>query len=233
MDTDVKKNVFDGYQWCLCRPGQKVGSMKSEHDNHKEDRQWELKCQDIPGFTPNYEPRPPFLRPKTIFFSPTYTEDNLPFKTTIENDWDAKIEWDGRSTNSFLVGMTSYHNNHHEDRKFTFFYSRSDSWYLDHCHETSYQNEFDGELDLKTEPDNVIAGLSSYHSSHREDRRWTAIVCKLKYDKDNYDKDVKPTTPPTCADVYQYRDNCLFWSCHGSMQWLMKQWCPKRCGFCK
>ena len=73
-----EKNEFDRNQWCLCRPGQKLGSMKSKHDNHKEDREWELKCEDIPGFTP------------------TYTEDNLPFKTTIENAWDAKIEWDGR-----------------------------------------------------------------------------------------------------------------------------------------
>merc|ERR1719312_1028036 len=119
--------------------------MKSKHDNRKEDRQWELKCEDIPSFTPNYE------HPTTMFFRPTYTENNLPFKTTIENDWDGDISWDGRSTNSFLVGMTSYHNNHHEDRKFTFFYSRSDSWYLHRCSESDWlwMNDFDEEIDIK------------------------------------------------------------------------------------
>jgi len=150
-------NGWDGFQWCLCRPGQKVGGIKSWHDNGKEDRRWELRCENIPGFSPTSH------------------------HTTSENHWDGTVHWDGFKDNSFLVGMTSHHHNKHEDRKFKFMTSRSDLWYLSGpCRGWYFVNHYDGELHINTEHDEVIVGLHSWHDNHKEDRRWQAVICKLK-----------------------------------------------------
>jgi len=153
-----RMNEWDGHQWCLCKPGQKIASIKSWHDNDKEDRQWDLECKDIPNF----------IQQGT-------------HKKTTANDWDGTVHWDGLSDNSFLVGMGSEHDNHREDRKFTFMHTRSDMWYRSGpCRGWMFVNEYDGYLEINTLDDEVIVGLHSWHDNHREDRRWQAVICKLK-----------------------------------------------------
>jgi len=153
------RNDWDGHQWCLCWPGHKISSIFSWHANDREDRLWDLTCKGVPRF---------------------YPTGTTTHKMTAANDWDGTVHWDGFSDNSFLVGMGSEHNNHHEDRKFHFMYTRSDMFYLSGpCRGWMFINEYDGELRLNTLDDEVIVGLHSWHNNHREDRRWQAYVCKL------------------------------------------------------
>jgi len=154
-------NGWDAEQWCLCKPGQKVSSMKSWHDNGREDRRWEMKCEDI---------KPEFKVTSSRWFH-----------TTSANAWDGHVKWEGWWDDSFLVGMTSVHDNHREDRQFKFMTTRSDLWDVTNsCWGWRKINHYDHELNLNTHGDEVIVGLQSWHSNHREDREWWAVVCKLK-----------------------------------------------------
>ena len=140
-----------------------MGRIESRHDNRKEDRKWTLECTDI---------EPVFIVPSTYNW----------YTTTTANNWDGNVHWDGRSDNSFLVGMTSEHNNDHEDRKFKFFTAKSALWDLPGCRLTPWQyvNSYDGPMDINPLDDEVIAGLHSVHSNKKEDRVWQVLVCKQK-----------------------------------------------------
>jgi len=154
-------NEWDREQWCLCKPGEKVSSISSVHDNYREDRRWTLTCSKIePEFNvPNRNPW---------------------YKTTAETEYDAPIWWSGVHEDAFLVGMTSVHSNPHEDRQFKFFTSRSDRWYLTNCIWHHNVNDYDEKLEYTLGDDDVIAGFYSLHINAYEDRRWSIKVCKLR-----------------------------------------------------
>jgi len=154
-------NEMDGHQWCLCHPGEKVGEIHSHHSNHNEDRVWDLKCKQI---------TPEFL----------IDDETNWYVTTPPNNWDGQLLWDGKADHSFLVGMTSEHSNHHEDRQFKFFTVNSENWYLYDCSWTGALNHWDGPLDYVLGDNEVIAGLQSGHNNHYEDRVWAFQVCKLR-----------------------------------------------------
>jgi len=198
-------NGWDADQWCLCKPGQKVSSMRSWHDNGREDRRWEMKCEDI---------KPEFKVTSSRWFH-----------TTSANAWDGHVKWEGWWDDSFLVGMTSVHDNHREDRQFKFMTTRSDYWDVTNdCWGWRKINHYDQYLNLQTHGDEVIVGLQSWHSNHREDREWWAVVCKLK-----------PKLKPTCKDDDRYAKYCpgwATWACVGQYESFMRSYCPKSCKFC-
>jgi len=154
-------NKYDKNQWCLCRPGERVSEIHSVHDNRVEDRQWTLRCSKI---------QPEFK----------VTDKNNWFQETTENKLDGEILWEGAPHDRFLVGMTSDHYNKQEDRKFKFFTTRSDNWFLTDCIWHDKVNKYDGPLDWTLGDDEVIGALYSVHSNSHEDRVWDIQVCKLK-----------------------------------------------------
>lgn len=164
IGTSCEDNEYDGAQYCLCPPGERVSYFYSVHDNHKEDRKWTLKCEPILADRP-------FPSDLDIFESH-------------ENGWDEAHYWNpdenSLQPNSFLVGMKSVHDNHHEDRKYVFSYSRADNWILTGC-ENNWVNEYDAAMiavDLK-DSRQVIAGIHSIHNSRKEDRMFKVKVCDL------------------------------------------------------
>ena len=48
-------NAYDNKQYCRCPPGERISRFKSRHNNHHEDRIWDLECQGIPAYGPNGE----------------------------------------------------------------------------------------------------------------------------------------------------------------------------------
>ena len=43
-------NSFDHGQYCRCEPGKRISRFKSHHNNHREDRIWNLECNGIPKY---------------------------------------------------------------------------------------------------------------------------------------------------------------------------------------
>jgi len=156
-------NDWDKEQWCLCEKGQRVSKISSVHSNSKEDRKWTLTCGQI---------------------TPEFIVPNVPdwYQISEENDWDGEIYWRGaaNANHGFLVGMTSYHSNSKEDRKYKFFSARSDNWYTTSCVWHKNVNDWDDPLSWTLGDDEVIGGLYSVHSNKKEDRIWTIQVCKLR-----------------------------------------------------
>ena len=75
------------------------------------------------------------------------------------NTYDSPSNWDGIETNSFLVGMESYHHSGYEDRSYQYFYQNSENWILTDCHKNQTTNKkYDGDVNYPLLPDQVIAG---------------------------------------------------------------------------
>jgi len=151
-------NEWDKPQYCKCKKGERISRFESYHDDRKEDRQWYLGCSAIRG-GPGDEVR----------------------SVTDTNDWDAPQEWNGIYSNSFLVGFTSYHDNRREDRRYTFFTARANSFYLTKCSRWQKLNRFDKPIYLWLKDNEVIAAVKSVHNDRHEDREFSVITCRLTY----------------------------------------------------
>jgi len=154
-------NDWNGHQWCLCKPGEKIKEIHSTHSDKHEDRIWSLACGVI---------TPEFL----------IGDESHWYDTTPQNDWDGPVLWNGTADDSFLVGMTSEHSNLHEDRHYKFHTVNSENWYLHDCSWTKPLNDWDADLDYTLGDTQVIAGVESHHSDVHEDRKWTLLVCQLR-----------------------------------------------------
>ena len=152
------RNSWDAPQYCLCNKGERIVKFASAHDNRREDRKWNLRCKAIPQLN--------FSSDKWI-------------SITQENEWDAPQEWNGVASNSFLVGFSSHHDNHREDRKYKFFTARSNSFNLRRCSRWTTLNDFDGRFNLLLGDGEVIAAIKSVHSNRHEDRRFSVITCEI------------------------------------------------------
>ena len=61
----------------------------------------------------------------------------------------------------FLIGMTSYHKDFYEDRKFRFFYAYSPHYALSNCEWTTYSN-YNGEIKFPEDALSDIWGKKIY-----------------------------------------------------------------------
>merc|ERR1712187_722749 len=160
-----EKNSFDRNQWCLCKPGERVSEIHSVHKNSYEDREWTLNCSKI---------QPEFR----------VTDKGNWYNQSEETKFHDTVIWLGGAVgnlNQFLVGMTSDHSNPpYEDRKFKFFSTHSENWYLTDCKWHYKINEYDRPLDWTLGEDEVIASLYSVFSKGHRDRVWDIMVCKLR-----------------------------------------------------
>jgi hypothetical protein len=151
-------NNWDGYQYCKCKPGQKISKFESYHHNHYEDRKWYLQCSD-----------------NGIAINPSHR-----YRTGFNNWWDGVFYWGGSGNDwCYMVGMRSYHDNFREDRRYDVYYSCSRKWTLTYCSGWQWLNNWDGGVKRVLESKQVITGLYSYHDNNKEDRRFAIMVCEL------------------------------------------------------
>ena len=83
------------------------------------------------------------------------------FSRSSFNSWDSTFLWRGHDSNSFLIGMESYHDNEKEDRKYSVFFQSSkirDDWILTDCVMDIQVNVWDGDIDVVLHSNQVIAG---------------------------------------------------------------------------
>merc|ERR1712110_1148945 len=98
--------------------------------------------------------------------------------TGFVNNWDGRFDFTCPH-NKAIVGMTSYHHNHYEDRKWRFFCAhfhgvafRAGGW-------PGWQTSWDAHFNINC-GHNPAIGFSSIHNSGREDRIWR-IRCGTRY----------------------------------------------------
>ena len=148
----------------MCKPGEFIKRMKSSHSDSNEDRAWELECDKLPNNMDKYS-------------SSMYRGQVGP------NSYDATFDYPRFPNNGYLIGITSEHSNHYEDRQYTFHYHYSENMVLYECSD-GYRviNDFDDKpmaMDFIPNTGRVIVGIKSEHSGRKEDRRFWIKICKI------------------------------------------------------
>jgi len=149
------------------QPGSNVviTGLYSVHDNSKEDRRWKFE------------------------YGNTYREENSRYTSgltcfplewsTWMNSWDGVLDFTC-PTNQLLNGITSYHDNGKEDRRWKLKCCSAGGFSVQKLEWTGYLNDWDGVLNYRCPAtDQAIVGLFSGHENRREDRRWKVLCGKL------------------------------------------------------
>uniref|UniRef100_A0A673FQ98 Hemagglutinin/amebocyte aggregation factor-like n=2 Tax=Sinocyclocheilus rhinocerous TaxID=307959 RepID=A0A673FQ98_9TELE len=137
------ENAYDEPLDFKCPSGQSISYIKSQHHNHHEDRMWEFGCKDT------------FDSGSDCFLSPNV------------NDFDQKFTFEC-PPHHIITGMSSYHNNKHEDRWWQFYCCRSNDHCTADCEWTTYVNCFDEYFHWTVPNHNYLVGAESYHENKHE-----------------------------------------------------------------
>jgi len=130
----------------------------SYHDNHREDRRWQVKYGSASG----------------VSCSPGGLSN-------WQNDFDQPLSFTCPSQ-QVLNGFNSYHDNHREDRRWEFRCCVISGAQLKNAAWTGYLNSWDNALDYRCPSTKVMNGVYSYHDNNREDRRWKVKCVDLVKD---------------------------------------------------
>uniref|UniRef100_A0A8C1ERY6 Hemagglutinin/amebocyte aggregation factor n=1 Tax=Cyprinus carpio carpio TaxID=630221 RepID=A0A8C1ERY6_CYPCA len=134
-----------------------VRQWTNYHNNYHEDRRWKFSCK------------------------PTFSWGTDCFLSPYVNDFDKTFSFEC-PPHHVIAGISSYHDNYHEDRRWQFSCCRSKctSEVRGHCHSdchwTSYVNSFDEYFFWTVPTQRVLVGIGSYHDDIHEDRRWRELA---------------------------------------------------------
>lgn len=150
-------NKFDEPLTFTAGSNRMITGFSSVHDNSKEDRRWK------------------FFHGHSNSVQCIAQSDS-----GWVNDWDKVLSFTC-PTNQALCGVSSYHNNGKEDRRWRFQCCRvASNFYLKKEAFTGYLNKWDEPIEFFCpSADEVIVGMYSYHDNGKEDRRWKARCAKL------------------------------------------------------
>ncbi|XP_051746087.1 hemagglutinin/amebocyte aggregation factor-like [Ctenopharyngodon idella] len=146
------ENAYDQPLDFKCPQGQTISYIKSEHKNRHEDRLWEFGCKD------------------------TFDSGSDCFLSPYANDFDKPFTFEC-PPHHIMAGMSSNHNNKHEDRRWQFYCCRSNGHCTANCEWTTYVNWFDEYFHWTVPNQNYLVGAESYHENKHEDRRWKYMYC--------------------------------------------------------
>ncbi|XP_041091559.1 hemagglutinin/amebocyte aggregation factor-like isoform X3 [Polyodon spathula] len=139
----------------LCPTSQSIKTISSVHNNKHEDRLWDFTC----GATFD-----------------GYPSCSL---SSYVNGFDAAFDYTCPG-DSVMSGMSSYHENRHEDRRWQFYCCGMAGFRKEHCSWSNYVNSFDEAFTFNVPLYHYLAGVSSYHENKHEDRRWRYLLCTKK-----------------------------------------------------
>ncbi|XP_012938768.1 hemagglutinin/amebocyte aggregation factor [Aplysia californica] len=153
-DTD-----YDQAFTFTCGKGEYIQSIESVHSNHYEDRVFKFGCKSLKDTFPEQTI-------STCEWSP------------YENSFDHLLEYQCTG-NRIISGISSYHDNHYEDRRFKFYCCHPGNPAAYDCAYTAFVNAYDALLSYRV-PDNFfIRGITSTHDNSKEDRIFKFDICKL------------------------------------------------------
>lgn len=131
----------------VCEDGYGIYGVISVHHNYSEGRQWYWQCRK--------------LAPENSSHSCYWSRD--------VNYYNKDISFTC-CDNEYIRGVDSYHDNSHDDRRWSFYCCDSSGLTTHKCYNTGYQNNLslDGDLDFQASFGRVITGVFSQYNNHRE-----------------------------------------------------------------
>jgi len=145
------QNKWDKGLSVVCGTNEAVVSLRSVHNNGKEDRRWRVECAALKG---NGATLSGCEWTGYTGFDATWTQPSL-------NEY------------RIIAGVESHHDNGSEDRKFRFRHCKVNG--VDtpkHSNDGSWQNSHDKKLSVKLAGTQFFAQWTSAHSNGAEDRRF-------------------------------------------------------------
>jgi len=145
-------NNFDAYFDFTCPTGKVIAGISSYHDNGPEDRRFKFKCCELQADMTEYQ----------VINKGTWG--------AYKNDFDNRLEvW--AASNSAFCGVSSYHDNGPEDRRFRF----KTCWPANGASTTgavwySAWSAYDAANDQQCPDNKVLRYIDSYHDNDKEDR---------------------------------------------------------------
>jgi len=100
--------------------------------------------------------------------------------TGFVNTYDETFVYECTAGAGVITGMESEHDDHYEDRRWSYKCCAAAATCYHDCHFTPAINELDGPMDYAVPTGYAIAGLESEHDNHSEDRKWRLQLCKLQ-----------------------------------------------------
>lgn len=163
-----------------CPKGAILQGFQSYHSNYREDRRWKAQCRFVDFiFGTQYRSDStstwPYCGVYNCHHPMMASGGSNPIE--VKNGWDMRLHFyfaDGRSA---LTGFGGVHDNHKEDRRWWFYVAKIKDKTSISCSWTGYVNSWDKAMNWYTLWNQWIAGVDSYHSNYREDRRWRFYVC--------------------------------------------------------
>eukprot|EP01083_Nonionella_stella_P317994 1160226_1 len=157
-------NSYDGYFNNVQSEYFMNGVVSSVHSNDNEDRIWRFRYCKPTGANPTW----------TFQFALLATEYDVYFSSYCGYYYG----------DSAMIGGTSFHNNHREDRVWAFHcgtldttkYTFSDA----DCYWTGYVNSYDATFSVICRYDGVIRAIQSTHDNEHDDRRWSYYCCRIQ-----------------------------------------------------
>lgn len=122
--------------------GETIKSIGSIHDNHYEDRQWDIDCKPA-GYTMGISTWSPYA-----------------------NDYDGSMNFECNE-GSVVTGMSSIHDNYYEDRRYQLMCSYLNNWKRGSCAWTSYTT-YDASFVELTPTGKFLVGMKSQHNNYYE-----------------------------------------------------------------
>jgi len=136
-----------------CADGKVITGIESYHDSYYEDRRWKFKCCELQADMTKY-----------------YTINQDSVWSAYKNTWDGRLTvW--TASNRAFCGVSSYHDNYYEDRRFRFKECSPSNgaittgaiWY-------SGWTSYDQAVNLVCPGNQVLRFIDSTHDNYYEDR---------------------------------------------------------------
>ncbi|XP_055892566.1 hemagglutinin/amebocyte aggregation factor-like [Biomphalaria glabrata] len=147
---------YDQHFQFFCPPGQTIKALDSIHDNHHEDRVWNFTC---------------IVPPHGATLSKCEWSGYI-------NDFDQPVDYNCPN-DGIICGIESVHDNHHEDRKWSYYCCFPEGFVTHACEDTPYENTYDHVLNYRVPDDFVLRGVQSVHDNRHEDRIFKFDICRL------------------------------------------------------
>jgi len=151
-------NSWDGGLNFHCGANQVLVGLKSHHSNRREDRLWQARCASLAATV------------RGIVQSSDLT--------SYRNSFDRYFMHTGVHS-KVITGLTSYHNNRKEDRRFRIYLAGLSGVHCKRSWWSNYINGWDGPMDYQCGGNRAMIGLASWHNNRKEDRRYKVRCCDL------------------------------------------------------
>ena len=139
------QNEYDENLLVECPDRYGFYKVLSQHANWAEDRQWQWDCREV----------------SIASFEHCYWTEYV-------NDWDDPL-YTQCFPDYILTGVSSYHSNYKEDRKWRLKCCKAEKYFTRNCEVTSYINYYDSFMNYTvTPPAQVFTGLFSAHVNYYE-----------------------------------------------------------------